>query len=220
MKQLLMVFVLTLIAPSLALGQSDPKLSKKGESCTRSADCEGELRCVRNMCVAPTKVTQQIAEKKPADWSNFKFETYTDYSTKLTWQATPLPKQVTWQEAKDFCEATTSGGHTDWRLPTISELRTLMDGCPYTATNGACKVTDSCTNTSCWNQQICMKCDIERRWGKCKWTKKMGKPCSLTWSSKIIGNYQKQAWAVDFSVGNIRGWKRTGTTHVRCVRKK
>jgi len=52
--------------------------------------------------------------------------TVKDTSTGLMWQQDTAP-DMTWQEALAYCEGLDLGDHTDWRLPTINELRSLVD---------------------------------------------------------------------------------------------
>gem|GEM_PF-2265499 len=52
--------------------------------------------------------------------------TVTSQVTDLLWQQTDRTGQP-WQRAIDSCEYLTLGGHTDWRLPEIYELETLVD---------------------------------------------------------------------------------------------
>lgn len=54
--------------------------------------------------------------------------TVTDTKTKLVWQEPFAPMQMTLADAKTYCPGlkATLGG-TGWRLPTIKELRTLVD---------------------------------------------------------------------------------------------
>ncbi|MGD9971587.1 MAG: DUF1566 domain-containing protein [Desulfatirhabdiaceae bacterium] len=52
--------------------------------------------------------------------------TVTDTKTGLTWQQTAVSGK-TWAEALTYCENLTLGGQTDWRLPGIKELRSLID---------------------------------------------------------------------------------------------
>ena len=52
-----------------------------------------------------------------------------DSQTGLQWQDDIEAKTVikNWQEAIAHCEALTLGGHSDWRLPNIKELESIID---------------------------------------------------------------------------------------------
>jgi hypothetical protein len=52
--------------------------------------------------------------------------TISDLVTGLMWQKTPGPK-VSWQQAMDEAASCRLGGHSDWRLPSIKELYSLID---------------------------------------------------------------------------------------------
>jgi hypothetical protein len=55
-----------------------------------------------------------------------------DNFTGLEWQQDTAPNTYTWDQAISYCENLTLGGHSDWRLPTIKELSTLVDSSiPY-----------------------------------------------------------------------------------------
>jgi hypothetical protein len=52
----------------------------------------------------------------------------TDNATKLVWQVTNLlVTSKTWQEGLAYCEGLTHAGKSDWRLPSMKELATLVD---------------------------------------------------------------------------------------------
>ncbi len=54
--------------------------------------------------------------------------TVTDINTGLMWQQTPdLVNQSTWTDAVNSAASLALAGHTDWRLPTIKELYSLID---------------------------------------------------------------------------------------------
>jgi hypothetical protein len=54
--------------------------------------------------------------------------TLLDETTHLVWMAKiETGNGLGWRDALEYCESNTFGQHTDWRLPTIKELQTIMD---------------------------------------------------------------------------------------------
>jgi len=51
--------------------------------------------------------------------------TITDTSTNLMWQRS-FASNLNWNDSDDFCFQLSVGGNTDWRLPTISELQSIV----------------------------------------------------------------------------------------------
>jgi len=49
----------------------------------------------------------------------------TDSRTGLQWAAKDNGRDINWQNACSYCQNYRGGGHTDWRLPTFSELKGL-----------------------------------------------------------------------------------------------
>ena len=65
--------------------------------------------------------------------------TVTDNMTGLMWVKSPDSTTRTWANALTYCEGLDSASHTDWRLPTVSELETLTNysqSAPATWLNG------------------------------------------------------------------------------------
>jgi hypothetical protein len=62
--------------------------------------------------------------------------TVTDLVTGLMWQKTPL-NNVSYADAVAGADDATTGGHADWRLPTIKELYSLIDFSGYTGQTAA-----------------------------------------------------------------------------------
>ncbi len=67
------------------------------------------------------------------------FETRDEYAG-LTWQKEPPESPMTWEEAIEYCKNLRLDGYTDWRLPTITELKSLVD---YTLLNPATKIPNT-----------------------------------------------------------------------------
>ena len=80
-----------------------------------------------------------------------------DVGTGLMWQVEPGCCKSR-QKASAYCEGLTFSGYDDWRLPTISELRTLVTGCVATDSEGTCNVSDECTDDSCADDS-CSGCE-------------------------------------------------------------
>lgn len=53
--------------------------------------------------------------------------TVTDAKTRLMWAANDNGIPIHWLDALAYCEDYKGGGHTDWRLPTLTELSSLFD---------------------------------------------------------------------------------------------
>ncbi len=49
-----------------------------------------------------------------------------DNLTGLIWQRYSSPES-NWNEAKEYCKKSRTGGFSDWRLPSIDELMTIVD---------------------------------------------------------------------------------------------
>lgn len=50
-----------------------------------------------------------------------------DTRTNLLWQQESPDGTYTWEDAHNYCKSLRLAGHTDWRLPTIEELKTLIN---------------------------------------------------------------------------------------------
>jgi len=146
-------------------------------------------------------------------------DTDTDTDSDLIWQVTDLPGIRHWQEAVDYCEQLDLDGHTDWRLPSISELRTLIRGCPATVTGGTCGVTDSCAETEC-RDDTCAGCPhLQGPGGEdCYWPDDFT-DCTGYWCSTSVSDDTSKAYTVGFGRGRIMIYNKTTiSSGTRCVR--
>ena len=57
--------------------------------------------------------------------------TVTDNGTGLMWQQGERNSRIIWAYALIYCEKSSLGGRTDWRLPNITELESIIDDTKY-----------------------------------------------------------------------------------------
>ena len=53
--------------------------------------------------------------------------TITDNVTGLMWAQDQSSQTMPWSQASPYCESLTTGGYTDWRMPTVKELWSIRD---------------------------------------------------------------------------------------------
>jgi len=127
---------------------------------------------------------------------------------------------MTWEAAKAYCDNWSLDGHDDWRLPTISELRSLIRGCDFTVTGGACNITDDCLDSTCWNYPGCNGCDplAGPGSGGAYWPPEMSGKIGCDWSSSPLPDSDVDyAWRVCFEEGGVDSGGFTDNL-ARCVR--
>lgn len=138
-------------------------------------------------------------------------------SKSLKWSA-EAADPMTWEEAKNYCADLAENNHSDWRLPNIDELRTLIQNCDKTKAGGKCRISENrqCLNEKCWSKD-CNGCGrINTLPAKTEYyelgeeTKKQLleeindpkfsriKSNDAFWSSTLDPENTKEAWGVDF----------------------
>lgn len=146
-------------------------------------------------------------------------DTWIDPDTGITWQVKPYKLYVTWDTAVTRCEELELDGRDDWRLPTISELRTLIRGCWKTVPGGECAVTDECTNyDDCWDSN----CDCPTQSGPnngCYGPFELPFECESFWSSTTSASDPNFAWYAFFGSGGVYGNTTDAHAIARCVRE-
>ncbi|MBI5490779.1 MAG: DUF1566 domain-containing protein [Deltaproteobacteria bacterium] len=113
-------------------------------------------------CIDSTAFDGTIAAPAPACEGG-----YFDAAANLCWENPPRVGYayggMSWDDAVTYCDALSLGGYGpgSWHLPTVSELRSLLRGCPSTETGGACGVTDACLDVTACSSDACWAgCDI------------------------------------------------------------
>ncbi|MCX6953984.1 MAG: DUF1566 domain-containing protein, partial [Verrucomicrobia bacterium] len=130
--------------------------------------------------------TRYVRGAKPSNGHNYVNHldgTVTDLDTGLMWTQVPASAR-SWSAALTYAESLTLAGYTDWRLPNIKELQTLVDVTLATATtqNGAQAPVNRVLFPSATTQ------------------------ATAYWSSTVLrpggNNAPTQAWLVEFGVNN------------------
>jgi len=139
-----------------------------------------------------------------------------DSATGLIWSG--KGSMYTWSNAVSSCDNLTTIGYDDWRLPNISELRTLIQNCSDTVTNASCGVIDtgdsstSCLTSSCWTAAACTSCSstsyVYSKFGD----------TGIFWSSSVVSDFSDLAWFVNFTYGRVNNNKKNNYFNIRCVR--
>ncbi len=146
--------------------------------------------------------------------------TVTDTVTGLMWQQISPSYTMTWQQALSYCERLALGGYTDWRLPTIKELGTLVDHSqsaptinityfPDTIASLYWSSTTSVLSTSnAWN--------VDFSFGNSTNSSKAGSRYvrAVRGGQSAIGSFGHLIISIDPAEARTAGaqWKRTGTT--------
>jgi hypothetical protein len=108
-----------------------PKTFECG-SCTSPDYCDSTQNCK-----AGTQAGDMVYDE------NIMIDTKTD----LMWQRTNSQIMV-WESADTHCKTASTDGFTDWLLPDISKLKTIIIGCAAAKT---CGITDTCADSTCAN---------------------------------------------------------------------
>jgi len=158
---------------------------------------------------------------------------WVDESSGLMWQKTskccyPFP------DANYYCHSLYLAGHNNWRSPTISELRSLIRGCPETETGGRCGVTDDCGylygdddddygygHESCYDIYCHgLDCPLDKGPADgCYWPSQLKGECDHYLSDTVVWDDYAGGmdWVVSFNYGSI-GPGVNLETNIRCVR--
>ncbi|MBP5436199.1 DUF1566 domain-containing protein [bacterium] len=209
-----------------------------GADQSKSVDESFNARCVRNLkcdealfnptlkkCVDPCgpEPCDSLTDITDATCVAFTYEQYScggkDTSSSLTW-STKAPNSMSWNDAVSYCDDLTESGYSDWGLPNISELRTLIQNCSQNEMpDGSCGVIDtgdpstSCLSYSdCWTSETCGSCASDSTGGHSKF-----KETGWFWSSSLLSDDSSYAWFVSFDHGGVSG-SIGSYNNVRCVR--
>ncbi len=149
-----------------------------------------------------------------------------DNDTGLMWENPSSQEELGLPEAWSYCEELILYGYDDWRLPNISELRSLVRGC-----SNACSVSTECASSD-YDSYCSSGCNDTCYYdegpgeGGCFWNEALQGNCASYWSSTADSSdyyYSDgtfQFWTVDFRDSEVdeRFDDNINTQDVRCVR--
>jgi len=120
--------------------------------------------------------------------------TISDNATGLMWikdhnaVGAPFNSTMTWNNATSSCEALSYAGYTDWRLPNIKELQTLVDFGRVSPAIDTVKFPNT-QSFSSWSA-----------------------------TTFVYPGYEHYAWSVGFTFGDTYYGSKSVSSYVRCVR--
>jgi len=121
-----------------------------------------------------------VGKRKPLTWK--------DPKTGLEWQC-QSPGEMKWQEALAYAKSLNLDGKSDWRLPTVSDLETLLDrGVLY------------------YELRPIVREDVPFR------------DTLSYWSCTTFADHTNNAWIVMFDGAYVLSYYKSNAYHVRCVR--
>jgi hypothetical protein len=182
------------------LAKLDQLLDGNGD-CPEPGECPGAVPKTGNTINNVTEEDGNLL--KGVAWPNPRFTvnsdgTVTDNLTCLIWDPdADRFGQQTWPNALNACDTSTFGGHTDWRLPNIRELQSLLH---YGVDNPA--VPDT-LGTSGWTTNGDPFSNVQS---------------SNYWSSTTSVSFTTNALLVWFGNGNVGHNVKDFSVYVWCVR--
>lgn len=121
-------------------------------------------------------------------------------------------KKMNYNEANNYCRRLNEGGISGWRLPTIDELRTVIQNCNGTVPGGACRVSEvnGCLASNCLSNSCQCGASSTGKYSV------LGDAAIYLWSSSFKSN--DRVYLVDFSRGGINSQYVGNSYNVRCVK--
>jgi hypothetical protein len=143
--------------------------------------------------IGHSEITQNWDKKLPSAsrftvLSAFGDAAVRDDETGLVWEKTLETTEMPWSDARAACADKDVGGRKGWRLPTISELASLVD--PSAQSGPPLPLGHPFTNLL----------------------------TDVYWSATTVADNPKSAWLVFFDTGKATFAFKTITFHVWCVR--
>lgn len=139
------------------------------------------------MTVGKSKDLKNRTESKPAP-SKPEAPTWKDPQTGLEWQC-QSPGAMPWKDALAYAKSLCLDGKRDWRLPSVSDLETLLD-----------------REVLYYELRPIVRREVPFR------------DRLSYWSSTTFGDHTHNAWIIMFDGAYVLSYYKSNAYHVRCVR--
>jgi hypothetical protein len=146
-----------------------------------------------------------------------------DPASGLMWQQNSGDKTFDYTRAGLHCAELDLGGYSDWRLPDIGEMRSLVRGCGPVEADGPCRVSAQCLDLTC-HDESCTPVDVCLHWGGpgpggCYWPPELAGECDTShWTSSIRLDDDRRVWDLQYRNAYLSWSTRDHSQYVRCVR--
>jgi len=186
-----------------------------GGICQCIPDCTGK-DCGDNGCGQPSCGECGIDEM--CEENTCELMLWNDPDTGLIWQVNQTDVSMNRDLAVQHCLDSEYHGITDWRLPTVSELRSLISECPVTHAGGQCGVVDQCLALACSDDVDCNGCVAQGgpTYG-CYWPGEIKGVCTSYWSDSAVEDESGYFWFVNFHIASVVHVHGSQDRRVRCV---
>ena len=121
-----------------------------------------------------------VADRTPLTWKDLK--------TGLEWQC-ESPGEMTWQAALEYADSLSLDGKSDWRLPALADLETLLD-----------------RSVLYHELRPIMRKDVPFRDTRSYWT------------ATTFAEHTNNAWIIMFDGAYVLSYYKSNAYYVRCVR--
>lgn len=208
--------------PCLNVANSTKECIETGDT-TYSCKCESGYNWNGSQC-------QSNSTPSLSECSSTSTTPCTDLSSGLIWSA-KASSSMTWSDAVSYCDNLTEGGYSDWHLPNIDELRTLLiadrvkNNCQVSEANNclsaygffsSCWSCSTCTQTGTQSSSNTSCSDLGTPYSDGRYSK-FGET-GYFWSSSVRSDGSTDAWRVSFDYGYVGFNDKTSSHNVRCVR--
>ncbi len=172
--------------------------------------CSNSVNNIEDVEDEQADVTADDPDEEIAD------ENIHEEEVEYMWSDVVVPEEAHFG-AKLYCANLEESGFSDWKLPTIGQLRTLIVNCPDTEIGGRCLVSDDCSMTDICDKN-CKGCSADSS-GKYS---KLGDSETFRTDSKCTESIT-DIWVIHFNTAVINcgsDLKDAPDLKVRCVRIK